>query len=152
MLQRDLRQEPRRATEGQGGCNRVGRITRTTRRWTGPVHIGLRVPVRTWDQKVQPSPWASVECWMRTELVIYLLSTSCVPSMVIASSIECLLCTRYGHIASLEHLLSRCLNFCWILALQRCPFSHVPLLPLLSLPTQSPLPGIQASSCTPGLA
>lgn len=142
-------QEPQKARVAVTGWDR---ITRTTRRGTGPGHIGLRLPVRMWDQKVQSSPWASVECWMRTELVIYLLSTYCVPSVVIASSIECLLCTRYRHIASLEHLLSWCLHFSWILGLQRYPFSHVPLLPLLPLPTQSPLPGIQASSCTPGLA
>lgn len=101
-------EEPQKARVAVTGW---GRITRTTRRWTGPGHIDLRVPVRMWDQKVQSSPWASVECWMRTELVIYLLSTYCVPSMVIASSIECLLCTRYRYIASLEHLLSWCLHF-----------------------------------------
>lgn len=140
------------------GCERDREVDRAWPRGAGTAGEGVESPSPgVCDQNVPSSVWTCVECWMRTDLVIDLLGTSCVPSMGVSSSIGCLLCTRDRHVAFLKHLLRAGHGFCispgsW--SPQRYQFSHV--APPLSLschcPPRAPLPCIQASSCTPGLA
>lgn len=131
------------------GCERDREVDRAWPRGAGTAGEGVESPSPgVCDQNVPSSVWTCVECWMRTDLVIDLLGTSCVPSMGVSSSIGCLLCTRDRHVAFLKHLLRAGHGFCispgsW--SLQRYQFSHVAPPLSLSPATAHPEPPCHAS-------